>query len=89
MKKLTQLLRHRLVVGQTDLVEEVEGDYVEGGQVQNVDEEVVEEDQEDDLHQVMLMTTAKTMKLAKSMSMSEVDARRCREGGMDLVVERL
>ena len=34
------------------------------------------------------MTTAKTMKLAKKMSMSKVDARRCREEGMDLVVER-
>ena len=65
MKKLTQLLRHRLVVDQTDLVEEVEGGYVEKGQVQNVDEEIAEENREDDPYQVMLMTTAKTMKLAE------------------------
>ena len=56
--------------------------------MQNVDEEVAEEDREDDPDQVTLMTTAKTMKLAKKMSMSKVDARRCREEGMDLVVER-
>ena len=87
MKKLTQLLRHRLVVGQTDLVEEVEGGHVEKGQVQNVDEEVAEENRENDPYEVMLMTTAKTMKLAKKMSMSKVDAKRCREEGMDLVVE--
>ena len=62
LKKLTQLLRHRLVVGHADLVEEVEGGCVEEGQVQNVDVEVVEEDREDDPDQVMLMTTAKTMK---------------------------
>ena len=88
MKKLTQLLRRRLVVVHADRVEEVEGGYVEEGQVQNVDEEVAEEDREDDPDQVTLMTTAKTMKLAKKMSMSKVDARRCREEGMDLVVER-
>ena len=46
---------------------------VEEGLVQNVDVEVVEEGREDDPDQVMLMTTAKTMKLAKSRS--EVDAR--------------
>ena len=85
MKKLTQLLRHRLVVGHADLVEEVEGGCVEEGQAQNVDVEVVEEDREDDLHHVMLMTTAKTMKLAKSVL--EVVARYCRQGRRDLVEE--
>ena len=49
-------------MGHADLVEEVEGGCVEEGQVQNVDVEVVEEDREDDPDQVMLMTTAKTMK---------------------------
>ena len=74
-------------MGHADLVEEVEGGCVEEGQVQNVDVEVVEEDREDDPDQVMLMTTAKTM-MAKKLSMSKVDARRCHEEGRDLVVER-
>ena len=87
LKKLTQLLRHRLVVGQTDLVEEVEGGYIEEGQVQNVDEEVAEEDREDDPDQVMLMTTAKTMKLAKKMSMSKGVARGNRREDADTVVK--
>ena len=64
----TQRLRRRQVVDHADLVVGVEGVCVEEGQVQNVDVEVVEEDREDDPDQVMLMTTAKTMKLAKSMS---------------------
>ena len=66
MKKLTQLLRHRLVVVHADRVEEVEGGYVEEGQVQNVDEEVAEEDREDDPDQVMLIgrTAAGQLKVA-------------------------
>ena len=72
----TQLLRHRHVqlevVRLKDRVEKVDVGYVEEGLGPNVDEEIVEEDREDDLEQVMLMTTARTMKLAKSMS--EVDA---------------
>ena len=62
MKKLTQLLRHRLVVGHADLVEEVDVGPVVEGLGPNVDEEVVEEDREDDLEKLMLMTTMKTMK---------------------------
>ena len=54
-----------MLLFKADRVEEVEGGYVEEGLGPNVDEEVVEEDREDDLDQVMLMTTAKTMKLAK------------------------
>ena len=81
------MLRHRLVVGHADLVEEVEGGCVEEGLAQNVDVEVVDEDREDDPDQVMLMTTAKTMKLAKKMSMSKVEAKRCHQVGKDLVDE--
>ena len=76
-----QLLRRRQV-------EVVHADRVEEGLGPNVDEEIAEEDREDDPDQVMLMTTAKTMKLAKKLSMSKVDARRCHEKGRDLVVER-
>ena len=72
-------------MGHADLVEEVEGGCVEEGQAQNVDVEVVEEDREDDPDQVMLMTTAKTMKLAKSRS--EVVARCRRPSRRDLVEE--
>ena len=62
----TQLLRHRHVVVHADRVEEVDAGYVEEGLGPNVDEEVVvEEDREDDLKQLVLMTTVKTMKLAK------------------------
>ena len=35
----------------------------------------------------MLMTTARTMKLAKSMSRSKVEAKRCHQVGKDLVDE--
>ena len=71
-----------------DCEEVVPDDRVKEDLGPNVDEVVVEEDHKDDPYKVMLMTTAKTMKLAKKMSMSKVDARRCREEGMDLVVER-
>ena len=82
----TQLLRRRQVeVAHADLVEEVDIGYVEEGLGPNVDEEVVEEDREDDLEQLMLMTTARTMKLAKSMS--EVVATDDRLGQRDLVEE--
>ena len=82
----TQLLRRRQVeVAHADRVEEVDVGYVEEGLGPNVDEEVVEEDREDDPDQVMLMTTAKTMKLAKSRS--EVVARCRRPSRRDLVEE--
>ena len=50
-----QLLRRRQV-------EVVHSDRVEEGLGPNVDEEVVDADREDDLEQLMLMTTVKTMK---------------------------
>ena len=50
-----QLLRRRQV-------EVVHADRVEEGLGPNVDEEVVDADREDDLEQLMLMTTVKTMK---------------------------
>ena len=69
-------------------VEVVHADRVEEGLGPKVDEEIVDADREDDLEQLMLMTTARTMKLAKSMSMLEVDATDGRREIMDLVVER-
>ena len=81
------LRRRQVEVVHADRVEEVDVGYVEEGQVQNVDVEVVEEDREDDPDQVMLMTTAKTMKLAKSMSTLEVGAKDDRLGQRDLVEE--
>ena len=82
----TQLLRHKHVeVVHTDLVEEIDVGYVEEGLGPNVDVEVVEEDRKDDPEQVMLMTTARTMKLAKSMS--RVVARCCHQEGKGLVEE--
>ena len=82
----TQLLRRRQVeVVHADLVVGVDVGPVVEGLGPNVDEEVVEEDREDDLEQVMLMTTARTMKLAKSVL--EVVARCCRQGRRDLVEE--
>ena len=79
-----QLLRRRQV-------EVVHADHVEEGLGPNVDEEVVDADREDDLEQAMLMTTAKTMKLAKKMFRlpKTVDvARDGRREDADLVVER-
>ena len=85
-----QLLRHRLVVGHADLVVGVDVGPVVEGLGPNVDEEVVVEDREDDLEQAMLMTTARTMKLAKRMSMSKTVgvAKNGRLEDADLVVER-
>ena len=67
-------------------VEVVHADRVEEGLGPNVDEEVVDADREDDLEQLMWMT-ARTMKWAKSMSMSEVDATDGRREERDLVEE--
>ena len=64
-------------------VEVAQEDRVVEGLGPNVDEEVVDADREDDLEQAMSMTTARTMKLAKSVSV--VDARQNREVDMDLV----
>ena len=79
------LRRRRVEVAHADRVEEIDVGYVEEGLGPNVDEEVVEEDREVDLEQLMLMTTAKTMKLAKSRS--EVVARCRRPSRRDLVEE--
>ena len=82
-----QRLRRRQVVDHADLVVVVDVGPVVEGLGPNVDEEVAEEDREDDPDQVMLMTTARTMKLAKSMSRSKVEAKRCHQVGKDLVDE--
>ena len=66
-------------------VEVAQEDRVVEGLGPNVDEEVVDADREDDLEQAMLMTTARTMRLAKSRS--EVVARCCRPSQKDLVEE--
>ena len=64
----SQLLRpERLDVDvRRGYVEVAQEDRVVEGLGPNVDEEVVDADREDDLEQAMLMTTARTMKLAKS-----------------------
>ena len=72
MKKLTQLLRHRLLeVVRRDRVEEVQDDHEEEDLEPNADEVFVDEVLEVDL---LLSKMSKT-KSVKSMSMLEVVAR--------------
>ena len=85
----TQLLRHRRVeVVRRDRVEDVQDDHEEEDLEPNVDVEVVvDEVLEVDLLQLSKTMSKRTMKLAKSMSMLEVDAIDGRLEERDLVEE--
>ena len=78
-----QLLRHEREVDREDLVVKVDVGYVVGCRVPSVDADVVHEDLEVEVDQKMLMTTAKTMKMARSRL--EVGARWSRPCRRDLV----
>ena len=77
----SQLLRHRLE-------KVVRRDRVEEDLAKNDVEVVVDEVLEVDVPQLSKTMSKRKMKLAKSMSMLEVDATNRHEEGMDLVVER-
>ena len=84
----SQLLRHRLEkVVRRDRVEDVQDDHEEEDLEPNVDEVVGDEVLEVDVPQLSKTMSKRTMKLAKSMSMSEVVAKEDHREERDLVEE--